>query len=78
MSPRRVTPDLVGQQIGAWTVLARAGTNGFGSAVWRCRCTCGAESRISTGSLRARQSLSCGCLPRAQAESLRQSPWDGA
>jgi len=50
------TIDLTGQQFGSWTALSYAG-----SYRWLCRCQCGTERAVSSRSLKAGQSTSCGC-----------------
>lgn len=58
--------DLTGQRIGRWTVVSKAplprpAANGAKTG-WLCRCDCGAEKVLSSGSLRS--SRSCGCSVR--------------
>jgi hypothetical protein len=52
--------DMVGQTSGMLTVIARAGVNKGGDAMWRCRCQCGNESRVRGGELRRGDTKSCG------------------
>lgn len=58
-------PVVVGDKIGAWTVLAKAEpTRRKGGGYlyfWSCRCDCKTERRVSDSSLRQRTSMSCGC-----------------
>jgi hypothetical protein len=57
--------DITGQQFGQWTVIAYAPIRSR-TVFWRCRCTCGVEKEVSSGSLKTGQSKSCGCrnIPR--------------
>lgn len=63
--------DIAGQRFGRWTVIKRDGTNKHRMALWLCRCDCGAEGHVHTGSLTAGQSLSCGCLHRDAVSKQR-------
>lgn len=53
--------DLTGQTFGTWTVVAEArdGNKSCSSALWLCRCECGAESRVFSSDLRKGRSRSC-------------------
>lgn len=57
--PRRM--DLLGQTFGRLTVVASAGSNTRGAALWHCRCACGGSTVTATGSLRDGNTTSCGC-----------------
>ncbi len=52
--------DLTGQQFGRLTVLEPAENTG-GRTAWRCRCTCGQETVVTTCHLRNGHTTSCGC-----------------
>ncbi len=58
------TENLTSQKFGEWTVMSKAEyketANGKRICMWACRCSCGAESKISTASLRNGSSKSCG------------------
>ena len=57
--------DLTGQRFGRWTVIERAGSDRYRTAVvtlWLCRCDCGTEAIVRGQNLRSGRSLSCGCL----------------
>jgi hypothetical protein len=60
--------DLTGRVVGRLTVLERAPSrrqpNGRPVAMWRCRCTCGAEANVTGVRLRGKLTNSCGCLRR--------------
>ena len=60
--------DMTGQAHGRLTVLERAGSDRAG-ALWRCRCTCGAETIARGHHLRSGRIASCGCL---NVETLRK------
>lgn len=59
--------DLVGQQFGAWTVLALGAdrrtltSRGPGSVYWVCRCVCSKERQVNQRNLTRGTSKSCGC-----------------
>lgn len=63
---RRVA-TLVGRRFGAFTVIAfdhRQRRPGATSLYWRCRCDCGTERIVFSGSLTSGASRSCGCSHR--------------
>ena len=64
-------PDLTGQRFGLYTVLGRAGSDRHGKALWLCRCDCGTEKTVTTGNLKARSSVNCGCKRLARLEGKR-------
>lgn len=51
--------DLTGQRFGKWTVLERVENDKYGSAMWLCRCDCGAELIISGSDLSLNRSTKC-------------------
>jgi len=57
--------DLTGHRYGYLTVLRFAGKGrlpgGQSYSMWRCKCDCGQELIVRTGSLRSRPNISCGC-----------------
>lgn len=63
----------IGDTVGRWTVLAEAGTrpsSGKNRRFVRCRCSCGTVREVSSSSIAAGQSLSCGCLTRERAAEI--------
>src|SRR5262249_44602149 len=48
---RKLLP-LVGKRFGRWTVLALAGQDDWGEALWRCRCDCGHAANVRDDALR--------------------------
>ena len=67
--------QLTGETFGRWTVVAeapgRAQPRGQQATYWRCRCQCGTEREVLTGSLLRGISTSCGCRNReASAQRL--------
>lgn len=70
--------DETGNRYGRLVVLEYAGTrpNHRGGAVWKCRCDCGNETVVWSGSLRGGDTRSCGCLSR-ELSSKRSSTRDG-
>lgn len=55
----RPRADLSNQTFGRLTAIEYFGTN---SALWICRCTCGAIKKVRSGDLKAGTVKSCGCL----------------
>jgi hypothetical protein len=55
--------DLKGQRYGRLIVGERAGTTRSGKILWRCRCSCGASTLVTTSDLRGKRrgTVSCGC-----------------
>jgi len=52
--------DLAGQRFGHLTVIKREGTRNR-MALWHCKCDCGKDTLVLSGSLRSGASKSCGC-----------------
>lgn len=57
--------DITGKLFGAWTAIARAGSDVRRQAIWLCRCECGKESLVPGYRLRSGGSTSCGCKKSA-------------
>lgn len=53
---------LEGRVFGTLTVMSREGSNKSGQALWRCRCTCGKETLVTSARLTTGHTTSCGCL----------------
>lgn len=63
--------DLTGQQFGRLTVLYRlVGKTRYQKAIWHCRCDCGNEVDVYSGSLVRGQTQSCGCWNREQSAKM--------
>lgn len=63
--------DLSNQQFGFWTVLyATNKQNSSGNYYWHCRCKCGVEREVLSGSLLSGKSKSCGCVKSYGEERL--------
>jgi len=56
-----ITP-MLGLKFGRWTVVANAGSDQNGQALWLCRCECGNDGVVVGKKLRNNHSKSCGCL----------------
>lgn len=58
--------NLTGKKYGRWTVLSRAedyiSPTGYQKTRWLCKCSCGTEKCVESGSLISGHSVSCGCL----------------
>lgn len=53
--------DLTGQKFGRLAVIARAGSNSKGNALWLCQCECGKEHIAVGWRLKNGDIKSCGC-----------------
>lgn len=53
--------DRTGQVFGKLTVLEQAGRDKLKKVLWRCKCECGKESIVVSGSLVTGNTTSCGC-----------------
>lgn len=83
----RRTVDLTGQRFGRLLVLEQAGVNKHRSALWFCRCDCGAEKIIAAHSLRVCGTKSCGCIQKeiarktftkhGMSETPTYTTWEG-
>jgi hypothetical protein len=58
------TIDLLGQAFNRFTVLKKIGLNKSRSAVWACKCVCGARTKVVGSDLIRGRIKSCGCLAR--------------
>lgn len=65
--------DLTGRKFGRWTVLSRAENNNLGQSRWLCRCSCGTEKVVLSGSLCNGSSKSCGCIKKERFETHGKS-----
>jgi len=54
--------DRTGQIFGKLTVLEQAGRDKLKKVLWRCRCECGNEAVVVSGSLVTGNTSSCGCV----------------
>lgn len=73
------TLDLAGKQFGKLTVIERIENRGK-HAQWLCKCECGNDYRVITGSLTSGNTKSCGCLTVAthgMARSRAYKIWRG-
>ena len=64
---------MAGLAVGKWLVLRQSGNTPRGGALWRCRCSCGAERDVSGADLRAGKSRSCGCAMTPEARRANSS-----
>lgn len=67
---KRKAHNLVGQRFGRLLVLRRCGSNEYQKALWLCRCGCGTEAKVATGSLRSGNTTSCGCFHKEMISEL--------
>lgn len=64
--------NLVGEKFGRLEVIADAGNNEYGEAMWLCRCDCGNVKIIYRGNLRNNHTKSCGCLQKELISKLNK------
>ena len=57
--------DRAGQVFGKLTVLEQAGRDKLKKVLWRCKCECGSETVVVSGSLVTGNTTSCGCVLKA-------------
>ena len=62
--------DLTGQTFDRLVVLHRGKGNKAG-ATWKCACTCGQVTEVSSGKLRSGHTKSCGCLKKDKKANLK-------
>lgn len=60
--------DLTGQKFTRLTVLCRIGTK-HKSPLWLCECECGNKTKVTTCSLRSKNTQSCGCIHSEQVSA---------
>jgi len=67
-----VIRDIVGKKFGKWTVVKFHGIKRTASPhyLWQCKCDCGKERIIDSGSLKSGISKSCGCLRSGKTPDL--------
>ena len=66
--------NLTGERFGHLTVLHRVAIVAK-SAVWLCRCTCGATKQVTATRLRDGRARSCGCGGRAGKAENHANPF---
>ena len=67
LQKEKTSKDLTGQRFGRLTVIEKTDKRSSGrNVVWKCRCDCGNECEMASGSLRSGNSKSCGCLRKKQ------------
>ena len=54
--------DIKGQKFERLTVVRHVGFDKHRNAIWLCRCDCGEQKALRSGSLRTGHIRSCGCL----------------
>lgn len=54
--------DLTGQKFGKLTVIELAGTDKYGTALWKCKCNCGNMKIVRSVNLKNGYTVSCGCI----------------
>ena len=60
LASERNFDDLTGQVFGELTVLEQSGKDKNGAILWKCKCSCGKEIVVLAGSLRSKNTTSCG------------------
>lgn len=67
---KKQAEDLTERRFGELTVLRRAENDKSGKVCWVCRCDCGNELDVCTGSLLHGLTRSCGCWNREQSGKM--------
>lgn len=75
VSLRSEPSGLVGQVFGQWTVVSEANKDRHYNKMFICLCSCGAERKVSRGSLLSGNSKSCGHSKRKTGSS--HPTWKG-
>lgn len=70
---RTLRLDLRDQVFGRLTAIEPSGSDKWGAALWRCRCSCGEEAFVRTTFLRRGMTQSCGCLQSEYRHSWTRS-----
>lgn len=65
--------SLIGERFTRLLVVESAGQGKHGRSLWLCKCDCGNERIISTGDLKAKRRLSCGCLRKQMVSERRRT-----
>lgn len=69
--PGRAPADITGRRFGRLTALQPLGrVDSRGSALWLCRCDCGAELELSYNNIMYTNQKSCGCQKREHEQRL--------
>lgn len=65
--------DLVGMKFGEWTVLELSGKNKYNERLWRCKCSCGNISEVTSRLLIGGYSKSCrDCAYKKRGENQKK------
>lgn len=64
--------DLSGDVFGRLVVIARAGSNCNGRAIWQCQCACGKTAIVSGNQLLKGHTKSCGCYRQEVTGNARR------
>lgn len=54
--------DLTGQRFGHLTVIEKTKERKHGCIIWRCKCDCGNETKVTSHNLVSGDTKSCGCI----------------
>lgn len=68
--------DLTGQRFGRLTIISRCGSDKRGNAKWKCICDCGSISLATTGNLKRRANISCGCYNSQKGKQQAKDIYD--
>jgi hypothetical protein len=63
--------DRTGQVFGKLTALEQVGRDALKKVLWRCKCECGNETIVPSGSLATGNTTSCGCV----VPNLKHGGW---
>lgn len=66
---------MVGERSGMLLVTTRAGSDGFGRALWNCVCDCGGSRTATSAHLKQGLVSSCGCKKNDKSKTLTYRSW---
>lgn len=67
------TKELTGKRFGRLIVVCKAEGRKNGCVLWNCKCDCGHEAVIQSGSLISGRTKSCGCIQKEKASEIAKS-----
>jgi len=67
--------NLIGKRFNRLTVIGKVNNNKFGKTQWECLCDCGNKIIVVGGSLKSKNTKSCGCLniEKSRERIIKQS-----
>ena len=66
------TKNIAGRQFGYLTAIEQTGEKDRRDYIWRCRCRCGREVKLTATRLLVGNTMSCGCLRRENLNAVNK------